>query len=116
MIKIIFCDQYDATLPGRLAFYGEASDDKNLIPEADVVLVRSKTRCTREFIDGAPRLKLIIRGGAGMDNVDRAYTKSKDIKVYNTPNSSSIAVAELAFALMIAMPNQLIAAHHTTAR
>ncbi|HPM60397.1 MAG TPA: NAD(P)-dependent oxidoreductase [bacterium] len=114
-MKIVLCDKFDATLPGRLAPYGEVSDDKNLIPEADVVLIRSKTKCTREFIDGAPNLKLIIRGGVGMDNVDKAYAKTKGIKAYNTPNASSIAVAELAFALMIAMPNKLITAHNTTA-
>ena len=114
-MKIVLCDKFDATLPGRLAPYGEVSDDKNLVPEADVVLIRSKTKCTQEFIDGAPNLKLIIRGGVGMDNVDKAYAKSKAIKAYNTPNASSIAVAELAFALMLAMPNKLVTAHNTTA-
>jgi D-3-phosphoglycerate dehydrogenase len=113
-MKILLSDKFDASLPGRLAPYGEVSDNKDLIPEADVVLIRSKTRCTREFIDGAPNLKLIIRGGVGLDNVDKEYAKSKGIKVYNTPNASSVAVAELAFALMIAMPSKLIAGHNTT--
>ncbi|HNW58198.1 MAG TPA: NAD(P)-dependent oxidoreductase [bacterium] len=114
-MKIILSDKFDASLPGRLARFGEVSDNKELIPEAEVLLIRSKTKCTRELIDGAPRLKLIIRGGVGMDNVDRDYAKSKGIKVYNTPNASSVAVAELAFALMIALPNHLITAHNSTA-
>ena len=113
-MKIVLSDKFDASLPGRLAPYGEVSDSKDSIPEADVVLIRSKTKCTKEFIDGAPNLKLIIRGGVGLDNVDKEYAKSKGIKVFNTPNASSIAVAELAFALMIAMPNRLIPAHMST--
>lgn len=113
-MKILMSDKFDASLPGRLAPYGEVTDNKELAAEADVVLIRSKTKCTREYIDAAPNLKLIIRGGVGLDNVDKEYAKSKGIKVYNTPNASSIAVAELAFALMIAMPNKLIPAHNST--
>ncbi len=115
MMKILMSDKFDASLPGRLAPYGEVSDDKNWVAEADVVLIRSKTKCTKEYIDGAPSLKLIIRGGVGLDNVDKAYANSKGIKVYNTPNASSVAVAELAFALMIALPNKLIIGHNSTA-
>ncbi len=113
-MKILLSDSFDASLPGRLAKYGEVTDDKNQVGSADVVLIRSKTKCTREFIDAAPNLKLIIRGGVGLDNVDREHAKSKGIKVYNTPKASSVAVAELAFALMIALPNQLITAHNST--
>lgn len=114
-MKILLSDKFDASLPGRLAPYGEVTDDKNQAATADVVLIRSKTKCTQEYIDGAPNVKLIIRGGVGLDNVDKAYAKSKGIKVYNTPNASSVAVAELAFALMIALPNKLIIGHNSTA-
>lgn len=113
-MKIILSDKFDPSLPGRLAPYGEVSDNKEMIPDADVVLIRSKTKCTKEFIDNAPKLKLIIRGGVGLDNVDRDYARSKGIKVYNTPKASSVAVAELAFALMLALPNRLITGHNTT--
>jgi D-3-phosphoglycerate dehydrogenase len=57
-------------------------------------------------------LKLIIRGGVGIDNIDTAYAKEKGIEVRNTPAASSIAVAELAFALMIALPNHVIKGHN----
>jgi D-3-phosphoglycerate dehydrogenase len=76
-----------------------------------VLLVRSKTKCTKEYLDGAPNLKLIIRGGVGIDNIDLEYAKSKGIEVRNTPQASSVAVAELAFALMLAVPNKIPYGH-----
>ena len=57
-------------------------------------------------------MKLIIRGGVGMDNIDKEYASSKGIVATNTPNASNIAVAELTFALMLAVPNKLITAHN----
>ncbi|MBU0753997.1 MAG: hydroxyacid dehydrogenase, partial [Planctomycetes bacterium] len=111
-MKILVSDAFDASLPGRLKKFGEVTDDKSRVSEVDVVLIRSKTKCTKEYIDGAPNLKLIIRGGVGIDNIDSAYAKEKGIEVRNTPAASSIAVAELAFALMIALPNHLIKAHN----
>jgi len=112
-MKILISDAFDPSLPDRLAKFGEVTDDKSQLPEADVVLIRSKTKCTKEYIDGAPNLKLIIRGGVGLDNVDREYAKEKGIEVRNTPEASSVAVAELAFALMMAVPNHLIKAHNS---
>lgn len=112
-MKILISDAFDPSLPDRLAKFGEVTDDKSQLPEADVVLIRSKTKCTKEYIDGAPNLKLIIRGGVGLDNVDREYAKEKGIEVRNTPEASSVAVAELAFALMIAVPNHLTKAHNS---
>lgn len=108
---ILISDAFDASLPGRLARFGEVTEDKARLPEADVVLIRSKTKCTREYIDSAPNLKLIIRGGVGIDNIDSAYAREKGVIVHNTPKASSIAVAELSFAMMLAVPNRLIEAH-----
>ena len=87
--------------------------DATQLPEADIVLIRSKTKATKEYIDQAKKMKLIIRGGVGLDNVDSAYCKEKGIIVKNTPEASSVAVAELAFAMMIAVPNRLIEAHNS---
>jgi D-3-phosphoglycerate dehydrogenase len=112
-MKILISDAFDPSLPDRLAQFGEVTDDKSQLPEADVVLVRSKTKCTKEYIDGAPNLKLIIRGGVGLDNVDLDYAKEKGITVHNTPAASSVAVAELAFAHMLAVPNRLVEAHNS---
>ena len=63
-----------------------------------VVLVRSATKVRKDIIDSCPGLKIIGRGGVGMDNIDVDYAKSKGIHVINTPASSSESVAELVFA------------------
>lgn len=63
-----------------------------------VLLVRSATKVRKDLIDACPGLKIIGRGGVGMDNIDVEYAKSKGIHVINTPASSSHSVAELVFA------------------
>ena len=62
-----------------------------------VVLVRSATKVRKDIIDACPGLKIIGRGGVGMDNIDVDYARSKGIHVINTPASSSESVAELVF-------------------
>ncbi|HLF53161.1 D-2-hydroxyacid dehydrogenase [Flavobacterium sp.] len=63
-----------------------------------VLLVRSATKVRQDIIDNCPSLKVIGRGGVGMDNIDVDYARSKGIHVINTPASSSESVAELVFA------------------
>ena len=72
----------------------------NFINEQDIsgLLVRSATQVRRDLIDACPGLRLIGRGGVGMDNIDVSYAKEKGIHVINTPASSSSSVAELVFA------------------
>lgn len=65
------------------------------LPEYDAIIVRSATKIRKELIDQCPNLKLIARGGVGMDNIDVEYARSKGIKVMNTPKASSQSVAEL---------------------
>jgi D-3-phosphoglycerate dehydrogenase len=110
-MKILIADAFDASLPERLRRFGEVTDDAGQLASADVVLIRSKTKATREYIDSAPKLKMIIRGGVGLDNVDQAYAKTKGVRVFNTPEASSVAVAEIAFALMLAIPSRVIEGH-----
>ena len=62
-----------------------------------VLLVRSATQVTKEVIDSCPSIKIIGRGGVGMDNIEVEYAKSKGISVINTPAASSGSVAELVF-------------------
>ncbi len=64
----------------------------------DVLLVRSATTVRQDLIDGCPSLKVIGRGGVGMDNIDVDYAISKGLQVINTPAASSQSVAELVFA------------------
>ena len=72
----------------------------NFINENKIVglLVRSATKVRTDIIDNCPSLKLIGRGGVGMDNIDVAYAKEKGLHVINTPSASSESVAELVFA------------------
>ncbi len=66
-----------------------------------VILVRSATKVRKDIIDACPGIKIIGRGGVGMDNIDVDYAKSKGIHVINTPASSSESVAELVFAHLL---------------
>ncbi|MDQ8750357.1 3-phosphoglycerate dehydrogenase [Elizabethkingia miricola] len=66
--------------------------------QIDVLLVRSATKVRKDIIDNCPSLKIIGRGGVGMDNIDVEYAREKGIKVINTPAASSESVAELVFA------------------
>lgn len=69
-----------------------------VLPDYDVIIVRSATKVRKDLIDQCPRLKIIARGGVGLDNIDADYARSHGIKVMNTPDASSLAVAELSFA------------------
>lgn len=66
--------------------------------DISVLLVRSATTARKQLIDACPNLKLIGRGGVGMDNIDVDYAKQKGLHVINTPVASSQSVAELVFA------------------
>jgi D-3-phosphoglycerate dehydrogenase len=114
-MKILIADAFDKSLPGRLAVFGEVYEDMAKLPEAEVLLIRSKTKVTKEMLDATPNLKLVIRGGVGLDNVDREACKTRGVEVRNTPQASSVAVAELAMALMLAIPNRIVEAHTSMA-
>jgi D-3-phosphoglycerate dehydrogenase len=104
---ILLADAFASDLPARLKPFGDVVTDLGRVSEAEVIIVRSKTKVDKAMIDAAPRLKYVIRGGVGVDTIDVDYAKSKGIVVDNTPEASSLAVAELAFALMIALPNHI---------
>ncbi|MEW5995258.1 MAG: NAD(P)-dependent oxidoreductase, partial [Candidatus Zixiibacteriota bacterium] len=104
---ILISDAFDPGLPGILSKYGAVTDDKDRLPEADIVLVRSKTKVTREYIDSAPKLKMVLRGGVGLDNIDQEHARARGIIVSNTADASTTAVAELTLALMLALANQI---------
>jgi D-3-phosphoglycerate dehydrogenase len=73
----------------------------------EMVLVRSATTVRKEVIDACPGIKLIGRGGVGMDNIDVAYAREKGITVINTPASSSQSVAELVMGHLFAISRSL---------
>lgn len=76
----------------------EQEDLAKKLKNYDAVLVRSATKIRKDIIDACPTIKLIGRGGVGMDNIDVEYAKSKGVEVINTPAASSQSVAELVFA------------------
>lgn len=106
MIKILANDGIDPVGKQMLEAAG-FEIDTNTIPQAELadklqhydgITVRSATKVRKELIDACANLKLIGRGGVGMDNIDVEYAQQKGIGVYNTPASSSLSVAELVFA------------------
>lgn len=114
-MKILIADKFGADLADKLARFGQVfvADDSK-VPEADVILVRSKTKVRGEYLDRAQNLKLVIRGGVGIDNIDVETCKQRGILVRNTPEASAIAVAEMAMALMLAVVRHIPAADHGT--
>ncbi len=73
------------------------------LPEYDAICVRSATKVREALITACPNLKVIGRGGVGLDNIDVDFAKSKGVAVINTPAASSRSVAELAFAHMLSV-------------
>lgn len=100
----------------ELLKYAGHDVDTNFIPQEelttklnsyDAVLVRSATKIRKELIDQSPNLKLIGRGGVGLDNIDVTYAKDKGIAVFNTPAASTRSVAELAIAHLFGIVRSL---------
>ncbi|CAM9796268.1 unnamed protein product [Discosporangium mesarthrocarpum] len=78
-----------------------------VLPDYDVVIVRSATKIRKDLIDLCPKLKVIARAGVGLDNIDYDYAREKGKTVFNTPAASSQSVAELAFAHMFSLARSL---------
>lgn len=114
MLKILATDGIDKSAREELESmehevkeqFFEPEELKKALADYDVVVVRSATKVKAPIIDAAAeagRLKMIIRAGVGVDNIDVEYAESKGLKVRNTPNSSSASVAELALAHMFSL-------------
>ena len=85
-----------------LSKYAEQADLVRSVAEVDALIVRSD-QVDREVIEAAPNLKIVVRAGAGYDNVDLEAATEKGVVVMNTPGQNSNAVAELAFGMMVYM-------------
>ncbi|HHD2595781.1 D-2-hydroxyacid dehydrogenase [Clostridium perfringens] len=114
MLRILLNDGLDKKAISNLELLGfdvdtnhyDIEDLKEKIKEVDCIVIRSATKITRELIDEAIKggnLKLIIRGGVGLDNIDVQYAEQNGIKVRNTPNASSSSVAEIILAHMLSL-------------
>lgn len=80
---------------------------RTLIEDFDGLVIRSKFRVTKDFIDQAPRLRFIARAGAGMDNIDEAYSREKGISLLNAPEGNRNAVAEHMMGMLLSLMNKL---------
>jgi D-3-phosphoglycerate dehydrogenase / 2-oxoglutarate reductase len=87
----------------------EALLDK--VVDAEVVVVRSATRITPEILERAGKLKLIVRGGVGLDNIDCDAAQARGVAVFNTPSATSISVAEHTLGLMLSLARHLHQSH-----
>ena len=85
-----------------LSKYAEQADLVRSVADVDALIVRSD-QVDREVIEAAPNLKIVVRAGAGYDNVDLEAATEKGVVVMNTPGQNSNAVAELAFGMMVYM-------------
>ena len=121
--RILVTDGMDAAAVAKLRKDGYEVVEQFYEPDAlggalrdfDAVIIRSATKIKQPQIDAAKggRLKLIIRAGVGVDNIDVKYAEAAGIQVRNTPRASSNAVAELALALLFACARNISIAGHT---
>jgi D-3-phosphoglycerate dehydrogenase len=84
-----------------------ADDLLQLIANYDALIVRGQTRVTPAVLDAASRLKVIGRAGVGVDNIDLESAKKHNVTVVNAPTSTTVAVAELAFSLLLAVAREV---------
>ena len=84
-----------------------ADDLLNAIPDYDALIVRGRTKVTASVMDAAPRLRVIGRAGVGVDNIDLEAAKKHNLTVVNAPMSTSLAVAELTFGLLLALAREI---------
>lgn len=116
-MKLLVCDPTEAEAVETMRRAGIEVDVRDDIPAADLeavvgnydaIVVRSRTKVTAAVIDkGLPRLKLIIRGGVGVDNIDVKHAEACGVEVRNTPAASSNSVAELTVGYMFALARQI---------
>jgi D-3-phosphoglycerate dehydrogenase len=115
-MKILICDKTEKEYIEQMRAAGlivDVRDDitpeelPNILPAYDGMVVRSRTKVHRPLIDVCPNLKVIVRGGAGLDAIDHEYARSKGIVVMNTPLANSASVAELAVGYMLMLARSL---------
>jgi D-3-phosphoglycerate dehydrogenase len=110
-MKILVTDGISAEGAKILTDAGHQVDKLKLSPEEllkkigdyHCIIVRSATKVTKEVIDAGKNLKVVARGGVGLDNIDVSAAESKGMKVLNTPAASAVSVAELALGHMLAI-------------
>ncbi|MFN2283016.1 MAG: D-2-hydroxyacid dehydrogenase [Anaerolineae bacterium] len=119
MSKVLICDSVDAQAVDAMREAGVVVDVRDtitldelgqVIGEYDGIVVRSRTKVRAPLLENPGDLKLIIRGGVGLDSIDVAVAESKGIKVANTPAASSNAVAELVLGMIFSLARNIAVA------
>lgn len=114
--SVIICDQVDPNLNNILQKNGlqvtyepqiDHADLAQKISNFDIVVVRSRTKITKDLIELASKCKVIARVGVGLDNIDTDAAKSKNIRVINAVEGAMNAVAELVLGLMLSMAREI---------
>ncbi len=114
--KVLVTDNISPEAIAKLCALGFAAEESKTLPEAelaqkigefDAVAIRSATKITAPVLENPGNLKIIVRGGVGIDNIDVALATAKHIAVANTPGANTIATAELTFALMLALARHI---------
>jgi D-3-phosphoglycerate dehydrogenase len=115
-MKVLVADKLSAEAVQTLREGGAQVDDRSGIEAAELagalagvqgLIVRSRTKVTADLLKAASDLKVVGRAGVGVDNIDVAAAAERGVAVVNTPVSTSVAVAELTFALMLALVREL---------
>lgn len=114
--SVLICDQVNTTLKEILEKNGlKVTYEPEITPEQiaekigtfEVVVVRSRTKITRELVEKADKCKIIARVGVGLDNIDQEAAKEKNIRVINAVEGAITAVAELVIGLMLSMAREI---------
>lgn len=124
-MKVLACDKVDAAAIARIRSAGHEVVEGNALKGADLVaalagaqglLVRGATKVTADVFPGAPSLKVVVRAGTGLDNVDLVAAEKHGVQVRNTPNANSVSVAELVFGMLLAIERHLLPASNDLKR
>lgn len=115
-MKVLICDKTEASALDLIRAAGIEVDNRPTITPEELLrdagqyhgmVVRSRTRITKEVIDAGANLKIVVRGGVGLDNIDVKYATSKGIAVRNTPKASSDSVAELVIGYLFSLARKI---------
>jgi D-3-phosphoglycerate dehydrogenase len=115
-VKVLVCDPIETAGIQILRKAGFEVDEKptvsreellNMVDQYDALLVRGRTKVTKEVIQAGRRLKAIVRAGVGLDNIDTEFAKENGIQVLSTPAASTVSVAELTICLMLNVLRQV---------
>lgn len=118
-MKVLVSDPLDPEAIERVRAAGHEVIERTGLKGAELIaaldgvhglMIRGATRVTAEVLRGAPSLKVVVRAGTGLDNVDRAAARECGVEVRNTPAANAVSVAELTIGMMLAFERHLVPA------